>query len=326
MGLDALEYASGGDDGKKKLSRLSKLWAQAPSRGSTLDKVIDYGSAGILDPINLIGVGAGGAAVKAGQAARLAGKTTEQAAKAATKAGVNRAMLGEGAIGLGIGAGFDAGQQSLEIAQGVSDEFSLGRLATATVLDGAISAGAAGLLAKAGSALGIGDVAKGVSSLGDWDNTKLGSMLVQEQSFISKERENITASLSGVTDQDEINTGNAALAELTLNEQNIASVQRYINDMDTELDGLAQRYQDELANGNPSDAQQIKAQFDDLINKRSKALGMEPDELFASGQVQLQQAGAAPDVEAEAPAAEAPGDTGSTQESGGTQGGGQKSQ
>ena len=326
MGLDALEYASGGDDGKKKLSRLSKLWAQAPSRGSTLDKVIDYGSAGILDPINLIGVGAGGAAVKAGQAARLAGKTTEQAAKAATKAGVKRAALGEGAIGLGIGAGFDAGQQSLEIAQGVSDEFSLGRLATATLLDGTISAGAAGLLAKAGSALGIGDVAKGVSSLGDWNNTKLGSMLVQEQSFISKERESITSSLSGVTDQDELNTGNAALAELTLSEQNIANVQRYINDMDTELDGLAQRYQDELANGNPSDAQQIKAQFDDLINKRSKALGMEPDELFASGQVQLQQAGAAPDVEAEAPAAETPGDTGGTQEDGGTQGGGQKSQ
>lgn len=323
MGLDAIEYASGGDDGKKKLSRLSKLWAQAPSRGSTLDKVIDYGTAGILDPVNLIGVGAGGAAVKAGQAARLAGKTTEQAAKAATKAGVNRAMLGEGAIGLGIGAGFDAAQQSLEMAQGVSDEFSLGRLATATLLDGAVSAGAAGLLAKAGSALGIGDVAKGVGSLGDWDNTKLGSMLVQEQTIITKERESITSALSGVTDQNELDTGNAALAELTLNEQNIANVQRYINDMDTELDSLAQRYQAELANGNTSDAQQIKDQFDSLIAKRAKALNMEPDELFASGEVQLAQRSVEAEAEEAAPDTGGTQNTGGTQDTGGTQGGGQ---
>ena len=297
MGLDALEYASGGDEGKEKLARLSKLWAQAPSRGSTLDKVIDYGTAGILDPTNLIGVGAAGAAVKAGNATRLAGNTLEQARKAGTKAGIKRAAAGEAGIGFGIGAGFDAAQQSMEIAQGVSDEFSIGRLATSAVLDAGVSAGAAALLAKGGSMLGIGDVAKGVGSLGDWDNTRLGSMLVEEQSAITRERESITAAMSGVTDQAELDNMNAALSELTMNERNIANVQRYINDMDLELDSVATRYQDALANGNDAEAAQLKEYFDGLIAKRARALSMEPDELFASGEINLQQRPEAPQAE-----------------------------
>jgi hypothetical protein len=289
MGLDAVEFATAGDSGREKLSRLSKLWAQAPSRGGVLDKVIDYGVAGVADPINLIGVGAGGAAVKAGQGARLAGKTLEQATKAATKAGIQKAAAGEAAIGAGTGLAFDAAQQGMEIAQGVSEDFDVARLAGAGIIDAGVSGLAAGLLVKGGSMLGIGEVAKGVGSLGDWDNTRLGSMLVQEQGYITREREAISSSLSGVTDQNEIDTGQAALADLTIDEQNIAAVQQYVNNMDLELDDLAKRFQDETTNGNASAASQVKQQFDALAQKRARVLEMEPDELFASGELQLQQ-------------------------------------
>ncbi len=289
MGLDAVEFATAGDSGREKLSRLSKLWAQAPSRGGVLDKVIDYGVAGVADPINLIGVGAGGAAVKAGQGARLAGKTLEQATKEATKAGVRKAAAGEAAIGAGTGLAFDAAQQGMEIAQGVSEDFDVARLAGAGLVDAGVSGLAAGLLVKGGSMLGIGEVAKGVGSLGDWDNTRLGSMLVQEQGYITREREAISASLSGTTDQNEVDTGQAALADLTIDEQNIAAVQQYVNNMDLELDDLAKRFQDETANGNASAASQVKQQFDALAQKRARVLEMEPDELFASGEVQMQR-------------------------------------
>ena len=56
-----VESTLAGDD-RDRLARLSKIWANAPQRGSTLDRVWDYGKAAILDPTNLIPV--------AGQAAK----------------------------------------------------------------------------------------------------------------------------------------------------------------------------------------------------------------------------------------------------------------
>ena len=60
-GSALVESTLAGDD-KDRLARLSKIWANAPQRGTTLDRVWDYGKAAILDPTNLIPV--------AGQAAK----------------------------------------------------------------------------------------------------------------------------------------------------------------------------------------------------------------------------------------------------------------
>ena len=243
---------------RDRLSRLSKLWAQAPSRGSVLDKVVDYGLAGVADPTNLVGLGVGGATVKAGQAARIGVNTLDQARKAATKAGVKSAFIKEGALGAGIGAGFDAAQQAREIQTGVSEEFSGGRLLAAGLLDAGVSGAAGAGLAKLGSMINYGQVAKGVSSLGDWDNTPLGSSLLADANALGREREAIASARKDMTDADEIFTADEALNNVTAAEADIAQVQTYINNLDLEADDLALKYQAAVNEGNTVEAERIK--------------------------------------------------------------------
>ena len=281
MGLDALEFATASDNDKEQLSRLSKLWAQAPSRGSVLDKVVDYGLAGVADPTNLVGLGVGGATVKAGQAARIGVNTLDQARKAATKAGVKSAFIKEGALGAGIGAGFDAAQQAREIQTGVSEEFSGGRLLAAGLLDAGVSGAAGAGLAKLGSMINYGQVAKGVSSLGDWDNTPLGASLLADANALGREREAIASARKDMTDADEIFTADEALNNVTAAEADIAQVQTYINNLDLEADDLALKYQAAVNEGNTVEAERIKGEFDAKLAERARVLGLESvEEVF----------------------------------------------
>ena len=91
----------------------------------------------VLDPINLIGVGAGGMAAKsAAFGARKAGQTAAKAASAGRWAGFKRGLIAEGAINAGIEAGMDAGIQARDIEVGLQDEYS--------VAQGLLAAGAGG--------------------------------------------------------------------------------------------------------------------------------------------------------------------------------------
>jgi len=302
MGKDLIETATAGDDGREMLGRLSKLWANLPSRGSTMEKVIDYGAAGVLDPTNLIGFGSGAVATKAAQGARVAGKTLEQSAKAGITAGVKDVAKKEAALGLGIGAGFDAAQQANEIAQGVSDEFDVGRTIGAGLMDAAVSGGAAALLTKGAAELGVGEVAKGAGSLGDWSGSALGARLTQELSAINREKGNIATALSKTDDAAEKKIANDTLAQLNNDEARVNAIDAYVNNLDMRLDEIANEYQAALAEGR--EAGNIKQEFDDMLERRTNVLNMTPEQIFEAGFVDEPTiTRAAP---AEAPKQEAP--------------------
>ena len=145
MGKGMIDYALAGD-GQALEARLSKLWANAPSRGSTWEKIKQYGTAGALDPINVAGMfGTAAKGAKAYQATRAAMGTNKQALKAAGRAGGKQGAITEGIISGGVGGAFDAATQAAEIQQGVTDEIDLGRVARS-----------AGLEATAGSLFGYG--------------------------------------------------------------------------------------------------------------------------------------------------------------------------
>ena len=117
MALGAAEYALAGD-GQELEARLSKLWANAPSRGSAWEKVWDYGTASIVDPINLLGgYGVAAKGAQAANAARLAGSTSARALTAGARAGAMQGARTEGLVNFGVGAGFDAAQQATELSR-----------------------------------------------------------------------------------------------------------------------------------------------------------------------------------------------------------------
>lgn len=116
-----IESSMAGDD-RDRLARLSKIWANAPMRGTTLDRVWDYGKAAVLDPTNLIPVaGQAGKAKSAFTAARTAGKTLEQSQKAARTAGALQAGRQEAIIGGAVGGAQDLMNQTTEVQQGLSE-------------------------------------------------------------------------------------------------------------------------------------------------------------------------------------------------------------
>jgi len=141
-GMSLLEYGFAGED-QGRLSRLSKAWRNAPPRGSTLDKVKDYGIAAVLDPINVIPTVSAGRAAQATRLAALgAGQTAEEAAKLGVRQGTRQGAISEAKINAGIEVGFDAASQAGEIQQGVSEEYD----PTRTLLAGTLGATAGGTI------------------------------------------------------------------------------------------------------------------------------------------------------------------------------------
>ena len=120
--------------------------------------------------------------------------------------------------------------------------------------------------------INYGQVAKGVSSLGDWDNTPLGSSLLADANALGREREAIASARKDMTDADEIFTADEALNNVTAAEADIAQVQTYINNLDLEADDLALKYQAAVNEGNTVEAERLKGEFDAKLAKELEFL------------------------------------------------------
>jgi len=138
-GLDMIEYSNAGSD-QALMARLSKAWQNAPTRGTTFERVKDYGLATIADPINFVPyAGAASKASRVAKIARAGGATKAAAAKTAMKVGAKRGALLEGSVGATLGGSFEALQQSRQQQQGLSEGYDVGRIATAGALEGVFS-------------------------------------------------------------------------------------------------------------------------------------------------------------------------------------------
>lgn len=254
-----VESSMAGED-RDRLARLSKIWNNAPMRGSTLDRVWDYGKAALLDPTNLIPVaGQAGKAKAAFTAARTAGKTIEQAKNAGRAAGAMSAARQEAVIGGAVGGAQDLMQQATEVQQGLSDGIDLGRLGGAVALDAGASGVAGGLLDRFGTSsvgrslpvvnrlLG-GDYA---DDLGDWTKTTtLGQNLKQRSQSLARELDDIETKLGEdyqlEVDADDLNERKSNI-ELELAEIEADGV--LVDDLNTKMDQLAEQIQTGQKNG-----------------------------------------------------------------------------
>ncbi len=152
LGRDMLDARTSSDDQSTRLARLQVVFDQLPNfyeeGGSGVAGLAENVGAALLDPINLIGFGAGGVAAKSAVAAARVGGTQlgrREATRIGLRAGARQGAISEGAVGAGTGAIFDAGTQMRNVELGIQDEFSTGQLAASTalggVLGGALGAG-----------------------------------------------------------------------------------------------------------------------------------------------------------------------------------------
>ena len=274
MGLGAAEYALAGDS-QKLQARLSKMWRNAPDRGGIFEKVTDYGLAGVLDPINLIG-GAGMAkkgaqAYKAGIAAM---QTTAQASKAGMKAGAIQGAKTEAALNAGVGAGFDAASQAAEIQQGVSDEFDPVR----TAMSGALDATIGGVV---GLGVGAYQGNKAVKELRNWQKSSpLGQSMTTRTARLESEIEKISTDLDQATNAGEREDLTEILTSLRTELNDIEKLGVDIDDMDAKLDGMASDFQ-ALAKTDPEGARRkFEADYQKILKERDdKIAGADLDDL-----------------------------------------------
>jgi hypothetical protein len=160
LGRDMIDARSSSDEQSTRLARLQTVFDQMPNfyeeGGSGVAGLAENVGAALLDPINLIGFGAGGAAAKGAVATARAGGTQltrREATRIGLRAGARQGAISEGVVGAGTSALFDAGTQMRNVDLGIQDEFSTGQLAASTaiggVLGGALGAGfgAAGAVA-----------------------------------------------------------------------------------------------------------------------------------------------------------------------------------
>lgn len=153
-------------------ARLARVWNSMPNfweegGAGIVDALADYIPAVLTDPTNLL---PGGAAFRAG---RMAAAGAEAAGQSALRAGITKGATEgakfEAAISAGQGAAQSALEQTREQNLGLSQDFSVGRLATETALGAAFGAGVGGL---------IGGVAGGVGARGAGD--RVNQLLSQE--------------------------------------------------------------------------------------------------------------------------------------------------
>ena len=266
MGKDIAEYSFAGED-RKLHARLSKLWQNAPSRGTVWDKVVDYGTAGILDPVNLLGGwGVAAKGKKAYDVARAGGATLAAARKKALSAGTWQGAKTEAAIGGAFGTSFDAAQQGMEIAQGVSDEFDV----TRAIISGGLDAG---LSALGGAAVGRYVASGVVNDLTNWRaNSTFGTTSSQRISELDREINSISADYDVATD-------GFARADLEDQRANVEAERlallgemEKVNELDQELDSIAKQMQAALKENPQADVSDLKNKFTDLAKTRSELL------------------------------------------------------
>ena len=314
MALGAAEYALAGDS-QKLQARLSKMWSNAPSRGGIFEKVTDYGLAGVLDPINLVGgVGIAKKGTQVYRAGRAAMQTTAQATKAGVKAGAIQGAKTEAALNAGIGAGFDAGQQAAEIQQGVSEEFDPVR----TAMSGALDATIGGIV---GLGVGAYQGNKAIKQLRDWQrNSPLGQNITTRSARLETEIESVSADLDASTSSMEREDLTDHLTALRTELNQLEGLGINIDDMDARLDEMSSGFQAQAKTDPEGARQKFEADYQALLKQR--------DEMIDSADLDniVDTTGAAPSPrqgpeqpdtpEPKAPEAKATGDT--TRQSGDT--------
>ena len=307
MGLGAAEYALAGDS-QKLQARLSKMWSNAPSRGGIFEKVTDYGLAGVLDPINLVGgVGIAKKGTQVYRAGRAAMQTTAQATKAGVKAGAIQGAKTEAALNAGIGAGFDAGQQAAEIQQGVSDEFDPVR----TAMSGALDATIGGVV---GLGVGAFQGNKAIKQLRDWQrNSPLGQNITTRSARLETEIESVSADLDASTSAMEREDLTDHLTSLRTELNQLEGLGVNIDEMDARLDEMSSGFQAQAKTDPEGARQKFEADYQALLKQR--------DEMIDSADLDniVDPTGAAPSPrqgpeqpdtpQPKAPEAEATGDT-----------------
>ncbi len=263
---DVGEYAFAGED-KKLHARLSKLWQNAPSRGTVWDKVVDYGTAGILDPTNLLGGwGVAAKGKKAYDLARAGGATLAAARKKALSAGTWQGAKTEAAIGGAIGTSFDAAQQGMEIAQGVSDEFDVTRAIVSGGLD-------AGLSALGGAAVGRYVASGTVNDLTNWRaNSTFGTTSSQRISELDREINSISADYDVATDGFARADLEDQRANVEAERSALLGEMEKVNELDQELDSIAKQMQAALKENPQADTSDLLNKFKELAKTRSALL------------------------------------------------------
>ena len=274
---NAAENFMAGDD-KARLARLSRIWSNAPMRGSTLDRVWDYGKAAILDPTNLIPVAGQAAKAKAAYGlARAAGNTLKQSRQAGRVAGAKTAASQEALIGGTVGGVQDALNQSVEIDQGLSDGFDAGRFGRSVALDAGLSGVAGGALDYAGtSAVGRnipvlnkligGDYA---DDLANWEvTTTLGQTLTQRRTAIASDLSRIETELQA--DGADVDVLTETRVELEAEQAKIDADRSSIDDMNARLDDMATQMQAAVKNG--TDSGPITTDYQRLLSEYNKAV------------------------------------------------------
>ena len=268
-GSALVESTMAGDD-RDRLARLSRIWANAPMRGTTLDRVWEYGKAAVLDPTNLIPVAGQAAKAKAVYTtARAAGKTLQQSKNAARIAGAKQAGKQEAIIGGAVGGGQDLMKQATEVQQGLSEGVDLGRVATSAALDAGLS-GAAGFGLDLGGTSQIGQAIPGINkvlggdyaeNLPDWNkSTTLGQNLLQRQQVTDRELERLRVKrdeegIDEVDKQDLDEIIAAKEAEI----DSIEATRQQVDDINSEMDDLAKQIQDGQKAG--TDVSKMRKQF-----------------------------------------------------------------
>lgn len=299
-----VESSLAGDD-IDRLGRLSKMWANAPMRGSTLDRVYDYGKAGLLDPTNLIPYAGPAAKAKAVyQTARAGMKTVDQAKNAARLAGATNAAKQEAIIGAGIGGAQDLMKQTTEVQQGLSDGIDIGRVVGSAALDAGVSGAAGGVLELAGTS-SIGRSIPGLNRViggeyaedaANWEkSTTLGQTLTGRSNALNREAASVQAKIAASAPDADLGEFNERIVNINLELDEISAGARIASEMNTKLDELSVEIQ--TGKKNKLDTSNIEKEY-------TKTLG-EFNNLTNQKILQL-EAPKAPEAEVEPLAPEAP--------------------
>jgi hypothetical protein len=150
---EALETFDNNNIQNARLARLQSVYEQMPNfyeeGGRGAEGFWQNAGAVLLDPVNILGFGFGGAGAKV--AARAAAEAGKSAFKAGLWGGIKRGALTEGVIGVGTEGIASAGIQTRDINIGLQDEFSKTQLAFEAGIGGLAGAGLGGIFGALGA-------------------------------------------------------------------------------------------------------------------------------------------------------------------------------
>lgn len=174
-GIDAIASQGYSTEQKERLGRIQMVFDSNPhfweDGGRGAEGFWANAGAMLLDPVNLIGFGLGGAGAKAAaKAATMAGRKATGMELA--KAGAKRGAVSEAVASGVIEAGADALVQNRDMSVGIQDEYSLGRTAMAGGIGATVGGAIGGVLG--GVAPAVGRKASEITGIDKLDFIKSG--------------------------------------------------------------------------------------------------------------------------------------------------------